>query len=151
MLRLLLLGTACALYVLWLQGVAFAEQPQPAGAATALNGPLLISGSLLGSEQVANAEEVELLNPNAVAERTASRTQYAGLDRDGAVTLAEKLFHIERPSWLPPGSNGEGHISSYLSETAAVEQTSSGKRLLVESTVPLRSAVGSGQLEPTSL
>ncbi len=151
MLRLLLFVTACALFVLWLQGVAFAEQPQPAGGATALDGPPLISGPLLGSEQVANAEEVELSNPNAVAERAASRMQYVGLDRDGAVALAEKLFHIERPSWTAPGADGEGHIEKYLGETAAVEETTSGEHMLVESTVPLRSAIGSGQLEPTSL
>jgi hypothetical protein len=112
MLRLLLLWTVCVLSVLAVQGAAFAQEPQPVGGVSSLGGPVLTTGQLLGSEPVANAEEAELASPNAVAERTASRTRYAGLNRDQAVALAEKVFHIERSSWTAPGSTGEGNIES---------------------------------------
>ncbi|MGA8365643.1 MAG: RHS repeat-associated core domain-containing protein [Solirubrobacteraceae bacterium] len=109
------------------------------------------SGELLGSEPIEALTEAERSRPEAVAERAASRTRYVGLNRAEAVSLAEKVFHIEKASWTAPGADEGGRISKYLSETAAVEDTPSGKHLLVESTVPLQSAVGSGQLTPTSL
>jgi RHS repeat-associated protein len=105
----------------------------------------------VGGQGIVAAAEAKRANPEAVAEREASRTRFAGLKRDGAVALAEKTFGIQHPSWISPASDGTGHITKYVNDTSAVEQTASGKHLLVSSTVPLRSAIGTGRLEPTSL
>jgi hypothetical protein len=90
-------------------------------------------------------------SPEAVAEREASRTAYVGLSGEAVVGLAERVFGVERPGWVEPGTQDGGRLTSYLGEHDAVETSSSGTHLLVASSVPLRSAVGSGRLEPVSL
>jgi RHS repeat-associated protein len=103
---------------------------------------------LLAGEQVALRQAL-LESPLAVEERAASRTRYEGLARAGVLTLAEGVFSVQRPRWSPPSSTEEP-ITSYLGEDTATV-SAGGKHLLMASSVPLRSAVGSGRLEPTSL
>jgi RHS repeat-associated protein len=106
---------------------------------------------LLGNEGAVASEEAERATPGAVAEREISRTAYKGLNRGAAIALAEKDFRIARPSWTSPEGQGAGHITKYLGDATAVEALPNGKHLLIQSTVPLLSTVGSGQSEPTSL
>jgi hypothetical protein len=132
---------------------ALAQGPSGTSAgAASLGGGLVDPGveALVGGGRRA-AAEARLNNPEAVAEREASRTRFADLDRDEAVSLAEKTFGINHPSWMPPGSAGEGPLTKYLGEYSAVESPPSGQHLLVTSSVPLRSALGSGKLAPASL
>ncbi|HEY4915431.1 MAG TPA: RHS repeat-associated core domain-containing protein, partial [Solirubrobacteraceae bacterium] len=89
--------------------------------------------------------------PAAIAQRAASRTRFEHLRRKEAIALAESAFGIEHPSWTPPDSAGEGHITKYLSQSLASEVSPSGTHLVLASTVPLRSAVGTGRMAPTSL
>ncbi len=104
-----------------------------------------------GAQQAQAAEQAKLANPEAVAERERSRTQFEGLDVASAVSLAEGKFGIQMPRWTPPGSQEGAHITKYVGERSAAETSASGQHLLLESSMPLRSAVGSGQLAPVSL
>ena len=79
-----------------------------------------------------------------------SRTAYVGLGREAAVALAERLFHIEHPVWVAPGSEAGAHITRYLSANTASEERSDGKRVLVQSTLPLQTAGESGKETPVS-
>jgi RHS repeat-associated protein len=147
------LGLWCLMSVLVPAGASantnFSAAPVESGAL--LSESLVSPGVeiLAGGGQLA-AREARQDNPAAVAQRAASRTQFEGLKRSGALSLAAKTFGIEHPSWVTPDSNGEGHITRYFSENTAAETSPSGERLMLASTVPLRSAVGSGQLAPTS-
>jgi RHS repeat-associated protein len=107
--------------------------------------------SLIGGAQTAAAREAELDAPEAVAERERSRTVYEGLGGAGSVALGERVFGIQDAGWSPPGSSGDGRVTGYAGEFGADETTPSGGHVLVASTVPLRSSVGSGSLAPTSL
>jgi RHS repeat-associated protein len=120
---------------------------------TAMSGdPLVLPGpSPLVAEQQAAAEEARRAAPEAVAEREISRTEYEGLGREGAVALAEQDFGIASPAWTSPVGQDGGHVTKYVSDSSAVETLPDGKHLLVQSTVPLLSSVGSGQSAPTSL
>ncbi|MHB8241956.1 MAG: RHS repeat-associated core domain-containing protein [Solirubrobacteraceae bacterium] len=86
-------------------------------------------------------------DPVAAAE---SRTAFRGLDRNAAVALATRTFHLDRPSWSTPGTEPGEHITSYLGENAAIDRLAGGRNAVVESTIPLRVNGGSG-LAPTSL
>src|SRR5665213_585571 len=145
----------CTALGVWLGTTAFSY------AATGPNapaGPSLLSGSLFGpggqvspllaGEQLA-LRQAALESPVAVEERTASRTRYQGLARPGVVSLAEGVFSVQRPRWSPP-SPTEEPITEYLGEDSA-KVSVGGKHLIMASSVPLRSAVGSGRLQPTSL
>ena len=52
---------------------------------------------------------------------------------------------------MTPGSEEGARITQYVGEDSAEETLPGGKHALVQSSVPLRSAVGSGQLAPVSL
>src|SRR3984957_7156465 len=105
---------------------------------------------LVGGVRSAATEAVRD-TPAAIAPRGASRTRFEHLRRKEAIALAESSFGIEHPSWTPPDSAGEGHITKYLSQSLASEVSPSGTHLVLASTVPLRSAVGTGRMAPTSL
>jgi RHS repeat-associated protein len=92
-----------------------------------------------------------VLTPEQVARDEASRTAFRGLDRAGAVALAERDFHVDRPVWRSPGSEEGGHLEKYLGESAAVEKLPGGQHVVVSSTVPLRTDDASGKLAPVSL
>jgi RHS repeat-associated protein len=118
-----------------------------------LTSKLIVPGveAIDGSQQLQLEQIAQLEDPAAVNKRAVSRSRFEDLDSAESVALARRTFGIARPDWTTPGSNGEGKITKYLGENRAVEVTKSGKKLLVSSTVPLRSAVGSGRLAPVSL
>jgi hypothetical protein len=93
------LGLAC-----WPAGASAAESLSAGTQPPSFEGPLLApSGELLGSQPIEAVNEAERSRPEAVAERAASRTRYVGLNRAEAVSLAEKVFHVEKASWTSPG------------------------------------------------
>jgi RHS repeat-associated protein len=122
------------------------------GAAASLRASLVSPAveALAGGGRSAAAEAVRD-TPTAIAQRALSRTRFEHLGRKEAAALAEKTFGIEDPSWTAPDSAGEGHITKYVSQNVASEVSSSGQHLALASTVPLRSAVGTGRMAPTSL
>jgi RHS repeat-associated protein len=122
-------------------------------ASSVLTAPLVVPDAelLLEGEQGMAVRAARLSSPEAVAERERSRTAYAGLGASAAVQLAEQVFEVQRPSYTPPGEEGGAHIATYLSQHAAQQSLPSGQRLLLTSTIPLRSTIGSGQLAPVSL
>jgi len=123
-----------------------------AGSPVLLGSSLVVPGEegLDAGQQIREQEEAQLANPEAVAERGRSRTEYERLSGADAVSLAEQKFGIQTPSWTPPGGPESNHITSYLGTNRVQETSSTGQHLLLQSSVALRSAVGSGQLEPTS-
>jgi RHS repeat-associated protein len=125
--------------------------PPPVVSVASLGESLVGPGveALVGGGRLA-AAQARRETPAAVAQRAASRTRFEGLDRGGVLSLAEKTFGIEHPTWVTPDSDGEGHITRYFGEHAAAEVSPSGRHMTLASTVALRSAVGSGQLAPTS-
>ena len=107
------------------------------------------SGSPLGTLPSAGAElqvpSVEQLSSDAL-----SRTVYVNLDREAVVSLAERTFNIGVPSWVAPGSEPGSRIVRYLSSDTASEERPGGRQVLVQSTLPLQVADGSGQEAPVS-
>jgi hypothetical protein len=94
---------------------------------------------------------VWLSSPEALAEDARSRTAFVGYKRGEAVALAKQVFGLAMPRWTPPQDQGSGHITSYVGENMADEVLPDGRHVLVDSSVPLRSAQGSGQLKPVVL
>jgi RHS repeat-associated protein len=85
-----------------------------------------------------------------LAKDAESRTQFQGLGRTDAVALAARDFQVSRPTWSAIGSEGDGHVDSYLGDFAAVMGLPSGGHDVLSSTIPLRVATAKG-LAPTSL
>ena len=139
-------GLAC-----WAAGTSQAALSTESGGVSLLSASLVTAASPEQAGEMQAEREAKLATPEAVAERLVSRKQYEGLHGEEAVALAKQVFAIGRPSWTAPDSAGEGRITKYLGENTATEVSSSGQHLMLDSTVPLRSAVGSGQLAPTSL
>ena len=80
-----------------------------------------------------------------------SRTAFAGIGPAAARTLAERTFHVNRPSFTAPGSEAGRKLVSYYGNRAATEQLPDGRRVVVNSTFPLRVSDAAGQLKPVSL
>jgi hypothetical protein len=91
-----------------------------------------------------------VLTSEEAGEDAASRTRFEGLASSEAVALAVRDFHVNRPSWSPPGGAPGASVGGYIGEYSAVERLASGGHSVVSSTVPLRVEDGSG-LAPTSL
>jgi tripartite motif-containing protein 71 len=88
--------------------------------------------------------------PEALSAAAASHTAFAHLSRDQAIALADKSFHLDHPSWTPPGKDDGAHISKYLDEHSAQETLPNGKRTVIASTTPLR-VEGRAGLAPVDL
>jgi hypothetical protein len=104
-----------------------------------------------GARQSAEERAVWLSTPEALAEDARSRTAFVGYKRGEAVALAKQVFGLAMPRWTPPQDQGSGYITSYVGENMADEVLPDGRHVLVDSSVPLRSAQGSGQLKPVVL
>jgi sugar lactone lactonase YvrE len=139
-------GVAC-----WTASASQAASSTESSGPSLLSAPLVTAASPEQGGEVQAEREARLATPEAVGERLASQKKYEGLRGQEAVALAKQVFAIARPSWTAPDSAGEGRITKYLGENTATEVSPSGKHMMLTSTVPLRSAVGSGQLAPTSL
>jgi len=147
-------GSLCIGLGAWSAAVSAEGLPvSSVSAALPVAGDLVPSGAevLLGGEGAWEAREASLSSPEAASQREQSRTEYEGIGGPEAIALAESKFGIENPGWTPPGSGEGGQITKYIGEDAAQERTAGGQHVLLASSVPLRSAVGSGQLAPVSL
>ncbi|MGA8352793.1 MAG: hypothetical protein WB698_01320 [Solirubrobacteraceae bacterium] len=122
-----------------------------AGLSIATESPLVEGLGAGGGRQAAEEAAARLSTPEALAEDARSRMAFAGYKRGEAVALAKQVFGIATPRWTPPQDQGSGHITSYVGEDMADEVLPDGKRVLMDSSVPLRSAQGSGQLKPVAL
>lgn len=120
-----------------------------------LESPLVVAEAqpLVGGEGVAQAEEARRSNPEAVAEREASRTEYEGLNTEQAAKLAAKVFPgvIDEPAGGPPQLPSGESITGYLTDDAAQVDLGDGKSGLVESTAPMAVERASGQRAPVNL
>jgi tripartite motif-containing protein 71 len=125
-----------------------AQEVLPAGG---LESSLVPGLGIGGGRQAAEEAAARLSSPEALAEDARSRTAFAGYKRGEAVALARQVFGIATPRWTPPQDQGSGHITSYVGENMAEEVLPDGKHVLVDSSIPLRSAQGSGQLKPVAL
>jgi RHS repeat-associated protein len=107
-------------------------------------------------KQVQDSEDqrqAERKTPDAIAARVRSRTEFAAKTRDEALAvlrgqLGEQVNALTRPPLEL--SKGE-RVLAYTSPFTALidgEGPGEGDRRLVQSSVPLRSDVGSGELEP---
>lgn len=110
-----------------------ASSPVPAGL------PLVLAG------------EVPLPVEASPGERALSRTAFAGDGREAAVSLAERIFGVATPGWRSPQSEGVGRITRYIGDSEADETLPTGQKVLISSSIPLRSAAASGNEEPVSL
>lgn len=102
-----------------------------------------------GGQRAAEEAAARLSTPEALAEDARSRTAYAGYRRGEAISLAQQLFGLGS-GWQSPLAGGLSSIS-YIGQRAAAASLPGGKRVLVESSLPLRSIDGSGSLQPVSL
>lgn len=98
-------------------------------------------------------EEVtgRLSSPEALAEDAQSRMAFSGYGRAQAVALAKRVFGVGGPQWDASQDPGAGRITGYVGEDAAAEVLPDGQHVLLDSSMPLRSVLGSGQLAPVSL
>jgi RHS repeat-associated protein len=129
-------------------GVAIAFEPPPPPPALGSSGASLqpVESLTLG----APFEKSPDGSPEALSAATASREAFAHLDRAQAIALADSSFHIDHPSWTPPGKDDGAHISKYLDEHSAQETLPNGERTVVASTTPLR-VDGKAGLAPVDL
>jgi tripartite motif-containing protein 71 len=104
-----------------------------------------------GGRQAAEEAMARLSSPEVLAEDARSRTAFSDYRRREAVALAERVFGIAAPHWTAPQDQGSGKITGYVGENMAQEVLPDGKHVLVDSSLPLRSSVGDGQLQPVSL
>jgi YD repeat-containing protein len=152
MLSKLMVAAACVLCVL---GVVLApaeavsaQEALPMGGLESSLMPGLGAG---GGRQAAEEAEARLSTPEVLAEDARSRTAFAGYKRDAAVALAKRVFGVEYPHWTPPQDQGSGKITKYVGRNMAEELLPDGSHVLVDSSLPLRSAIGSGEEKPVSL
>jgi RHS repeat-associated protein len=148
---------AVGVLLLWLMAVVGFGVPAVQAQSSQSSAPESLSAGswsmelLTGGDERRAAAEAALASPEAAAERARSRTEYEGLKAAEAVSLAEGKFGIQLSSWPGPNDSSGAHIERYIGEDGAREVLPSGQHVLVQSSVPLRSAVGSGQLAPLSL
>ena len=130
-----------------------AASGEGSGASSSLGGPLVTPGSPTQGEQAHAAEEAKLTNPNAVAEREASRTKFEGLDTEVATKLAGEAFPavIDNPAGGPPKLPAGESIAGYPTDNAAQIELPEGKHGLIESMLPLAVETSPGQRVPVDL
>ncbi len=134
----LLLGVAVA--------VADGASQEASAGAESLGG---LESPLVGSPGEEGAGR--LSSPEALAEDARSRTAFSGYGRAQAVALAKRVFGVGGPQWDASQDPGAGRITGYVGEDAAAEVLPGGQHVLLDSSMPLRSVLGSGQLAPVSL
>lgn len=142
-----LVATVLAVLVVFVAMSARALASEPVAGDVVSGG--LGGGGLMEAPQAAAGEAAGLSSPEALAEDARSRSEFAGYGRDQAVALAKRVFGLGSSSGGMPGQ-GAGKVA-YLGEDAAAETLPDGQHLLLESGMPLRSAVGLGHLAPVSL
>src|ERR1700691_3255529 len=149
----------CALWLMASPAVVLADSSSSAGSGegTAVSslpeGPLVAPGSPLEGEQARAAEEAKLANPEAVAEREASRTKYEGLDAEQATRVAGEAFPvlIDDPAGGPPKLPIGQSIVGYPTDDAAQVDLPEGRYGVVESTAPFAVETSPNQRTPVDL
>ena len=113
----------------------------------------MIPGSPTEAEQLEAQQEVKGVSPEAVIEREASRTEFAGLDKAEAATVASEAFPavITAPAGGPPVLPAGQSIRSYLTEDAAQVELGHGKQGVIESMQPMALESSPGRLLPIDL
>ncbi len=135
--------------------VAFAEGTSVLGGTggSSLGSLLVTPGSPTEGEQLQMQEEAMRSNPEAVAEREASRTEFEGLDAEQAAKVAGEAFPelVDEPAGGPPKLPSGQSITSYLSDNAASVDVGVGKQALIESMAPMAVQTSSGERVPVNL
>jgi streptogramin lyase len=135
--------------------VAFAEGASVLGGTggSSLGSLLVTPGSPTEGEQLQMQEEAMRSNPEAVAEREASRTEFEGLDAQQAAKVAGEAFPelVDEPAGGPPKLPSGQSITSYLSDNAASVDVGGGKQALIESMAPMAVQTSSGERVPVDL
>ena len=123
------------------------------GAHSSLEGPLVTPGSPVQGEQAQAGEEAKLANPNAVAEREASQTKYAGLDGEQATHVDGEAFPgvVNEPAGGPPKLPAGQSITAFPAGNVASVELAEGKHGVVESLEPMAVEGSSGQRVPIDL
>ncbi|HEV7942467.1 MAG TPA: SMP-30/gluconolactonase/LRE family protein [Solirubrobacteraceae bacterium] len=149
----LIVATVCVLCVLVVVlAPAEAVSAQEALPVGSLESPLVPGLGVGGGQQAAEeAAAARLSSPEALAEDARSRTEYSGYGRAAAAALAKRLFEVGESQSELPQAQDAAKITGYIGEDAAAETLPSGSHLLLDSSMPLRSALGSGHLAPVSL
>jgi hypothetical protein len=133
---------------------AFWAAPR-AGAAPLPESPLVVPGvqALDGGQQARAQRQANLVNPEAIAARARSRTQYAHLDGAQAARVAAEAFPEAIGQVVDPAPQLQAgqSIVGYPSESAATLDLGGGKRGVVDSTVPIAALDSSGQRIPLDL
>jgi hypothetical protein len=109
--------------------------------------------SLDEGQQVGALEEAKLSNPEAVAERQASRTKFEGLDSAQAMRLTSEAFPAvvsKQDGGPPPLAAGEKSLGFKGANVEQVE-TGSGEVGVVQSTMPMAVASGGGHWAAVNL
>jgi Domain of unknown function (DUF6531) len=109
-------------------------------------------GGLDGGQQFQAAEEVKRSNPEAVAEREASRSKFENLNAEQAAKLAGEVFPtvINEPGGGPPRLPAGQSITGYPTDDAAQVEVG-GRDGVIESTVPIAIETAPGQRVPVDL
>jgi YD repeat-containing protein len=109
--------------------------------------------SLDEGQQAGDAEEAKLSNPEAVAEREASRTRFEGLGPEQARAEAAAAFPttVEHPAGGPPPLSAGEKIVGFDEPNVARVDLGGGQVGVVESTVPMATQIASGAYAPVDL
>ncbi len=135
--------------------VAFAEGSSAPGGmgGSSLGNLLVIPGSPTEGEQLQMQEEARRSSPEAVAEREVSRTEFEGLDAEGAAKVAGEAFPavIDEPAGGPPKLPAGQSITGYLTDNTASLDLGGGKHAVIESLEPIAMQTSSGHRVPIDL
>ena len=123
------------------------------GASSSLGGSLVTPESPTEAEQAQAAEEAKLANPNAVAEREASRTKFEGLGTEAAAKLAGEAFPavIDEPAGGPPKLPAGASVARYPTDDTAQVDLPEGRHGVIESLAPIAVESSPGQRVPIDL
>ena len=147
---LFLLGIAC-----WSAGVSEASSGLGSSSVSAFGGGLVVPGvqRLDEGQQMVAQREAQRVNPEAVAERAASRTRFSGLTATQARELAGEAFPavVEDPEGGLPRFSGVRRVAGFPSDRAASLILDSGRHAVLDSMSPIAVNGSSGQRLPINL
>jgi RHS repeat-associated protein len=137
-------------------GPSYALEGGPAGGELAsgpLTSDLVVVGSPVEGEQLRAQREAKLQNPEAVAEREASRTKFEHLDDEQARREAALAFPgtINEPAGGPPRLPAGQRIVGYPTDHAAQVALGDDERAVLESSEAMAVETSSGRREPLDL
>jgi RHS repeat-associated protein len=139
-------------------GVASPEQTLASGgkpAGTQLIDPLVIPSVdfLVGGQQRGAARRASLASPDAVQQRTLSRSAYRGLGARRARALAARTFPglLENATVGTQLATRDAHVLRYAAENAAEIEPAHGKHALLLSTQPVAAQTSTKHYAPLNL